>query len=313
MVSRLTSMNKNKDRIQQLYNSLLGEDADEKLRTVVLFSAVTGFLGHLALWFFCWMGNIELNEEAGSILRSPLSALYTPFSILLAYEVYELIRAIPSSFSSAVGKQYEVVTLLVVRDIFKRLSNIEFSGEWSISAELTMIIFECFTFSLLFYTALRYRSHGNESHKSAVNNEQLKKFVRAKHMIALMLFFTFFLVASASLTTWIASVGQGEGSVGRDIFFLDFFTFLILADILILLFSYRYSVDFANLARNTGFVLSTVILRVAIGAPGISSLVLFTLSGIMGLTIIRMTEHFHSHNRPSEVSEQQEKEDKNPL
>ena len=61
------------------------------------------------------------------LVKSPLSALYTPFSILLAYEVYQLIRTIPESFSSSVGKQYEIATLLVVRDILKRLSSVESS------------------------------------------------------------------------------------------------------------------------------------------------------------------------------------------
>ena len=37
------------------------------------------------------------------LLSSPLLALYTPFSILLVYEVYQLIQAIPQSFSAAMN------------------------------------------------------------------------------------------------------------------------------------------------------------------------------------------------------------------
>ena len=84
------------------------------------------------------------------------------------------------------------------------------------------------------------------------------------------------------------AVQDGGGSVDRAIFFLDFFTFLILADILILLISYWFYTDFRNLARNTGFVLSTVIIRVAISTEGVSSMILFTLSGIVGIAILRM-------------------------
>jgi len=64
---------------------------------------------------------------------------------------------------------------------------------------------------------------------------------------------------------------------------------LILADILILLISYWFYTDFGNLARNTGFVLSTVIIRVAISSPGISAMILFALSGIIGVAIIRLS------------------------
>ena len=54
------------------------------------------------------------------------------------------------------------------------------------------------------------------------------------------------------------STVEGEGDLSRTVFFLDFFTFLILSDIIILLVSYKHITDFPQLARNTGFVLSTV-------------------------------------------------------
>ena len=98
----------------------------------------------------------------------------------------------------------------------------------------------------------------------------------------------FLATAAYSFYTWVDSVQDGGGSVSRAIFFLDFFTFLILADILILLISYWFYTDFGNLARNTGFVLSTVIIRVAISSEGISSMILFPLSGLLGIAKLRM-------------------------
>ncbi|MBT3641220.1 MAG: hypothetical protein HN533_01165, partial [Euryarchaeota archaeon] len=100
-----------------------------------------------------------------------------------------------------------------------------------------------------------------------------------------------------SLTGWISSALQGGGSVNREIFFLDFFTFLILADILILLMSYWFYTDFGNLARNTGFVLSTVIIRVAISTTGVSSMILFTLSGFLGIMILRISDNVNLRNK----------------
>ena len=109
-----------------------------------------------------------------------------------------------------------------------------------------------------------------------------------KRGIANMMLLVFLMIAAYSFWTWIASVQDGGGAVSRVIFFLDFFTFLILADILILLISYWFYTDFGNLARNTGFVLSTVIIRVAISSEGVSSMILFTLSGLLGIAILRM-------------------------
>ena len=269
-----------------LHDRLLGKPAEHQVRKFGLVAAIVGFAIHLLLWFTYQIGILEVGSASTDLLDSPLDALYTPFSILLAYEVYQLIRAIPESFSTAVGKQFEIVTLLVVRDIFKRLSELEFSGDWTIDSELKLIIIECFTFITLFTTSLIYRANSNTDAKVDFKDSDLLNFVQNKQKIAVVLLATYLVVAMFSFSNWIISVGEGDGSVTREIFFLDFFTILILADILILLISYGYSTDFTNLARNTGFILSTVVLRVAIGATGVSSMILFVLGGLLGIAVL---------------------------
>ena len=269
-----------------LHDRLLGKPAEHQVRKFGLVAAIVGFVIHLLLWFTYQIGILEVGSASTDLLDSPLDALYTPFSILLAYEVYQLIRAIPESFSTAVGKQFEIVTLLVVRDIFKRLSELKFSGDWTVDSELKLIIIECFTFITLFTTSLIYRANSNTDAKVDFKDSDLLNFVQNKQKIAVVLLATYLVVALFSFSNWIISVGEGDGSVTREIFFLDFFTILILADILILLISYGYSTDFTNLARNTGFILSTVVLRVAIGATGVSSMILFVLGGLLGIAVL---------------------------
>ena len=181
---------------------------------------------------------------------------------------------------------------MVVRDVFKRLADFDANDDWAVSGELGLILLECITFLILFFTALSYRRSSDVSEISTVDESELDSFVHSKRIISLMLFVAFLGMAAYSFTTWTLAVIDGKGGVDREIFFSDFFTILILADILILLLSYRFTVDFANLARNTGFILSTVILRVAISAPGISAVILFTLSGILGLAILRISSEF---------------------
>ena len=250
--------------------------------------AVIGFFVHIVVWALFETGNITITGEASELVKSPLSTLYTPFSILLVYEVYQLIRTIPDSFSSSVGKQYEIATLLVVRDILKRLSEVENSEGWKISSDLGFLLVECAAFIVLLYTSLTYFRISSSSEKSEQMADNVAIFVEAKRGIANAMLLIFLAMAAYSFYTWVDSVQDGGGSVSRVIFFLDFFTFLILADILILLISYWFYTDFGNLARNTGFVLSTVIIRVAISSEGISSMILFTLSGLLGIAILRM-------------------------
>ena len=271
-----------------LFELCMGDEAEERIRKAAIVFAVVGFFVHIGFWALDNTGRISITGEAAELVGSPLSSLYTPFSILLVYEVYQLIRTIPDSFSSSVGKQYEIATLLVVRDILKRLSEVESSEGWEISSDLGFLLVECAAFLALFYTSLTYFRISDKSTKSADMSGDIAVFVEAKRLVANFMLVVFLLTAAYSFFTWITSVQDGGGSVSRVIFFLDFFTFLILADILILLVSYWFYTDFGNLARNTGFVLSTVIIRVAISSEGVSAMVLFTLSGLLGIAILRM-------------------------
>ena len=273
---------------KKLFELSMGDAAEEKIRKAAIVSAVLGFFAHIAIWALFRTERISITGEASELVSSPLSALYTPFSILLVYEVYQLIRTIPDSFSSSVGKQYEIATLLVVRDILKRLSEVESSEGWEISSDLGFLLVECGAFLALFYTSLTYFRISNRADKCEDMSDDIVIFVEAKRGVANTMLLVFLSVAAYSFWTWIESVQEGGGSVSRVIFFLDFFTFLILADILILLISYWFYTDFGNLARNTGFVLSTVIIRVAISSEGVSAMVLFTLSGLLGIAILRM-------------------------
>ena len=271
-----------------IFDLCMGDEAEDRIRKAAIVSAVVGFFLHIGLWALDSTGRISITGEASELVSSPLSSLYTPFSILLVYEVYQLIRTIPDSFSSSVGKQYEIATLLVVRDILKRLSEVEGTEGWEISSDLGFLLVECAAFLALFYTSLTYFRMSDNSTKSGDMSGDIAVFVESKRLVANFMLIVFLLTAAYSFFTWIASVQDGGGSVSRVIFFLDFFTFLILADILILLVSYWFYTDFGNLARNTGFVLSTVIIRVAISSDGVSAMVLFTLSGLLGLAILRM-------------------------
>ena len=269
-----------------LYDRILGHRANETLRHLCIRTAIFGFLLHLLLCLFYQLGFINFSVETSGLFDSYLDALYTPFSIFLAYEVYELIRTIPDSFTNSIGKQFEIITLLVVRDILKRLSDIDASVTSTVDDSITILAVECLAFLILFGTALFFSSAQRETSLMTNDNEELEKFISQKKLLAILLLLVYILTAIYSLSTWTYNVFEGDGSTNRTIFFLDFFTLLIMADILILLVSYHYITEFAHLARNTGFILSTVILRVAIASPGMSGAILFILAGCLGSAVL---------------------------
>ena len=269
-----------------LYDQLLGSSVNEKLRVVCIRTAIFGFLIHLLLCLLYQLELIGLSDKTSGLFDSYLDSLYTPFSIFLAYEVYELIRTIPKSFTNSIGKQFEIITLLVVRDILKRLSDIDATVSSSVDDSITTLAIECIAFIVLFCTALFFNNAQRETSLNASENEDLDNFISRKKQLAILLLGVYILIAIYSLSTWSYSLFQGDGSTNRMIFFLDFFTVLIMADILILLVSYQYITDFSHLARNTGFILSTVILRVAIASPGTSGAILFILAGCLGSAVL---------------------------
>ena len=272
--------------MDSLYDRLLGSNLNEKLRIVCIRTAIFGFLVHLLLCLMYQLEWIDLSEKTSGLFDSYLDSLYTPFSIFLAYEVYELIRTIPKSFTNSIGKQFEIITLLVVRDILKRLSDIDASVSSLVDDSITILAIECLAFIVLFCTALFFNNAQRKITLSTSENEDLDDFISQKKQLAILLLGVYILVAIYSLSTWSYSLLQGDGSTNRMIFFLDFFTVLIMADILILLVSYQYITDFSHLARNTGFILSTVILRVAIASPGVSGAILFILAGGLGSSVL---------------------------
>lgn len=273
-----------------MYERMLGPSTDEILRRMAINFAIVGFIFHLLCCVLYDFNFIE-SEDLKSLFDSYLDALYTPFSIILAYEVYELIRAIPESFSNSIGKQFEVVTLLVVRDIFKNLADLGNGDNVTIDADVAFIAVEAIAFVVLFGTALYFRAQTSDSKLHRQEDASIQAFVQQKKMLACGLVLAYVLVALYSFNNWALGVIDGETGLSRTVFFSDFFTWLIVSDIIILLVSYKHITDFPQLARNTGFILSTVIIRVGIGIPGYTGAVLFILSAALAACVLRLCLH----------------------
>ena len=56
-----------------------------------------------------------------------------------------------------------------------------------------------------------------------------------------------------------------------QIFYVDFFTLLILVDVFLLLLSLAFTDSYEHLLRNSGFVISTILIRLAFNAEGLLS------------------------------------------
>ena len=87
-----------------------------------LYLAIFSFLVHLLMHLF--RSYIPGGMEA-ALLKDPISAIYTPFSILLVYEAYLMIYYLRRSTTIYIAKQYEVISLILIRGLFKDMAALD--------------------------------------------------------------------------------------------------------------------------------------------------------------------------------------------
>jgi hypothetical protein len=285
--------------ISRIFDTLLSREAKKSVEKVILIISIISFLVHLALIYLVKYDIVHFHSDV-SLFKSPIAAIYTPFSFILIYEVYLLVYYIPKSVTTYVSKQYEIITLIVIRRIFKDLSNLELSQDWLSIKNDRQFTYDILLAVILFY--LIYLFKVNFFPKGMVNSIKSKNrfnsFIEFKKAIAIILVPVLVVMASYSLFHWSNSVlnqlpsALSEFKKINNVFFEDFFTLLIVVDVLLLLISFFYSDSFQKVMRNSGFIISTILIRLSFSTDGVVNNVLILSSIIFGLLILVIHNQF---------------------
>ena len=190
--------------IPKLFNILLSEKRKEELEKVTLVIAIVSYLIHLLIIFLNIQGVIEIEQK---FFKNPIAAIYTPFSFILIFEVFLLVYYLPKSITAYIGKQYEIITLIVIRKIFKDLAYVELDSNWFQNQDdlqftidvLTSLIL--FFVIYLFYRAIRKRDYVSIN-KLNDKGKNIRKFVLLKQILAIILVPILFVFAFYSLINW---------------------------------------------------------------------------------------------------------------
>jgi hypothetical protein len=254
----------------------------------------------LAIIYFIKFDFIEmpLNSE---LLKNPISAVYTPFSFILIYEVYLLIYYLPKSFTTYITKQYEIITLIIIRKLFKDLSALELTENWfEIKGDL-QFTYDIVASLLLFYLIFLFQKQGTRKIvEEASINPIIIRFVQRKKLIAIILVPLFFAIALYTLIDWSAGTSVSFSTLPtfesvNNLFFDQFFTVLILVDVVLLLISFFYTSQFHKIIRNSGFVISTILIRMSFGVSGLISTILIVVAVLFGLAIITIHNKYEKN------------------
>jgi hypothetical protein len=279
--------------IDRVFGILLSEETKKKSETVIITIAIVCFFIHLIgiyLKKFGWM-SIEAHPE---LFSSPIAAIYTPFSFILLYEAYLLVYYLPKSTTFYIAKQYEIITLIVIRRIFKDLSNLEFTEDWfNVSYDLQFTYDLIATIFLFFLIYLFYRLNSQKTiQKSGTEKRaETEKFILRKKIISIFLVPIFLVLAIYSVFNWVYisfTLSEMVDTIRdvNEIFFDEFFGILILTDVLLLLLSFFYVDRFSLVIRNSGFVISTILIKLSFGTEGILNSVLIVVAVLFGVLVL---------------------------
>jgi len=284
-----------------IYNTFLSNETRKKSERIILIIAIASFFIHLSLIFLVDLGIIKI-DSGTALFENPIAAIYTPFSFILVYEVYLLIYYLPRSITTYIGKQYEIITLIIIRRIFKDLSALSLSPDWfsqkydlqftyDILASLIM-----FFLIYLFYKQSKKRILIEESDDN--KQDGTARFIRVKKLMAVVLVPILLALSIYSFSTWL--LGTLSPSENADVafqnlnnvFFEQFFTILIIVDVFLLLFSFFHTDEFHKVIRNSGFIISTILIRLSFSVTGLMNTVLIIAAVVFGLLMFFIYNKF---------------------
>lgn len=289
------------EKIKLLYHNLLSEKTKKRSERVILLIAIASFLIHLLIIYLVDFGVISLDNPS-DLLKNPTAAIYTPFSFILVYEVYLLIHYLPKSITTYISKQYEIITLIIIRRLFKDLSNLSLSSDWFKIKYDLQFTYDLVASVLLFFLILQFYKQSKKRYRTDDNEdsqiEGTVRFIKIKKIIAASLVPILFFVAIYSFINWLISSVElnSDSEVSfkniNNIFFEQFFTILIIADVVLLLFSFFHTVDFHKVIRNSGFIISTILIRLSFSVSGLLNTALILTAIIFGLLILIIHNQF---------------------
>jgi hypothetical protein len=287
--------------LEKLYQKLLSEKTKDKSEKVILWIALVSFIIHLLI-----IGLIHFNiigiQEPSNLLKNPIAAIYTPFSFILVYEVYLLIYYLPKSTSTYISKQYEIIALIIIRRLFKDLSDLSLSFNWfNINTDL-QFTYDLLASVLLFYLIYLFHVQRTKVYRVRENSKnyaaKISKFINAKKWIATALVPVLLIIAIYSFLSWTIGILYPLQTDAisfkniNNIFFEQFFNILIIADVILLLFSFFHTDEFHKVIRNSGFIISTILIRISFSVSGLINTVLIVSAILFGLLMLFIHNKF---------------------
>lgn len=187
-------------------------------------------------------------------------AVELAFGLVLLTEIVGLVFSLGRSVANSLGKQFEVFSLILLRQSFKELTGFEEPVRWQQVRESIGPMAADAAGALLIFVGLSIYYRLQRHQPITPDAAEQASFAAAKKLIGLLLLASFAVLgADVALRAWAGDA--------RFPFFDCFYTVLIFSDILIALISLRTATRFEIVFRNSGFAATTVFMRLSLTAP----------------------------------------------
>ena len=240
---------------EKLYLKIKDVWETEHMHRIISNLLVFVFLLSLILYF---LTSQNLLPEKGilSSFINPFFSIEVSFTMLLLTEIVSMIFVLPKSVAKSVTKQFELLSLIFLRHGFQEFSKVH-SLHWNDMFKPVEYMFVYGTASLFVYFIIGI-VYKKQRHIIICRTDKAQRnFVRFKRVISLLLLIAFFVITTIDFNNLIINNIYTAS-------FHTFFTILIFSDIMILLITYRYALDYRTMYRYSAFILATIFIRIAL-------------------------------------------------
>src|SRR6056300_284611 len=273
----------------KIFDGIFSEVNRKKIEGFTIWSATVGFIFHLSLVLLNNYSIINIGNDS-LLLTNPISAIYTPFSIILYYEIFLLIFYLPRSFTTSILKQFEIISLIIIRRIFYDIPKLNLdSNDWFENPDNLQITYDLISILILFFLIYLFNFVKSRiKNKKGIKN--IDRFIDSKKIISIILIPVMIVLFIIGLYN-LYSIGMSSDFASsfyyvNEVFYNTFFSILIIADVFILLLSFLYTERYSQIMRNTGFIICTILIRLSFSSSGLTNLVLIISSVLFGLLIL---------------------------
>ena len=284
--------------LAQVYDQLHTPSNRQRLEQLAVGTAAVGFVGHLIAIAVLWALPDLPETVLNGLDRSLLHAIYTPFSVILFYEVVLLVFSLANSHTEEISKQYQIISLIVVRRVFKDICSFGDIENWLAETDAVLAVLrDMGGAAAMFFLVTVFAALRKAAPRLPIERD-LNSFIELKKAVAVLLLPVLIIFAAMNVLSWLRLLPDGFPGVpdhggNVDLFFFPlFYEFMIFTDVFLLIVSLAYYDKYEYVFRNAGFVISTVLLRVSLSTPKPYDLALALMAMAYGVLILAIFTFF---------------------